>query len=73
MSFGDTIPNCLGEFREIREQGENKGRKGPTTLPLCQKVGGPFRALSGARECLLTRPGHESRVRDSRGRPAVLA
>ena len=50
-----------------------KGRKGPTTLPLCQKVGGPwFRALSGVRECLLTRPGHESGVRDSRGRPAVL-
>ena len=44
-----------------------------------RKVGGPFRSLSrgkrgrsGARECLLTRPGHESGVRDSRARPAVL-
>ncbi len=42
MSSGDTIPNCLGEFREIRESKERtRGRKRPTTLPLCQKVGGP--------------------------------
>ena len=43
-SSGDTIPNCLGEFWEIRESKERtRGRKGPTTLPLCQKVGGPQR------------------------------
>ena len=67
-SSGDTIPNCLGEFREIRESKERtRGRKGPTTLPLCQKVGGPFRSFQERRKCLLTRPGHESGVRDSKG------
>ena len=49
-----------------------RGRKRPPTFPWCQTVGGPFRALSGARKCLPTRPGHESGVRDSRGRPAIL-
>ena len=67
-SSGDTIPNCLGEFREIRESKERtRGRKGPTTLPLCQKVGGPFRSFQERRKCLLTRPGHEWGVRDSKG------
>src|SRR5208282_683535 len=48
-----------------------RGRKGPTTLPLCQKVGGSFRSFQERRKCLLTSPGHESGVRDSRGGPAV--
>src|SRR5271157_1602092 len=49
-----------------------RGRKRPPTFPWCQTVGGPFRALSGARKCLPTRPGHESGARDGRGRPAIL-
>ena len=73
MSSGDTTPNCLGEFREIRESKERtRGQKGPTTLPLCQKVGGPSSAPFQEAQVPLTRPGYESGVRDSRGRPAVL-
>jgi|PeaSoiMetatran61_FD_k123_181265_2 hypothetical protein len=49
-----------------------RGRKRPPTFPWCQTVGGPFRALSGARKCLPTKPGHESGARDGRGRPAIL-
>ena len=37
-----------------------RGRKRPPTFPWCQTVGGPFRALSGARKCLPTKPGHGS-------------
>src|SRR5208337_4610319 len=67
------MPNCLKvSSGKSGSKERTRGRKGPTTLPLCQKVGGSVRALSGARECLLTRPGLESGVRDSRGGPAVL-
>src|SRR5208337_2450516 len=57
----DTIPNCLGEFREIRESKERtRGQKGQPRYPCAREWVAPFA------------PGHESGVRDSRGRPAVL-
>ena len=56
-SSGDTIPNCLSEFREIRESKERtRGRKGPTTLSLCQKVGGPWYVVSLREFLLLSAP-----------------
>ena len=65
---------CIETFEHVFEvrKAFDEAAKGASQVPWCQKVGGPFRALSGARKCLLTRSGHESGVRDSRGRPAVL-
>ena len=43
QSSGDTMPNCLGEFREIREsRGENKGAKGANHVTFVPESGWPL-------------------------------